>query len=193
MAIGTATSLGVAERVKVVVPCTVAAGTVVANSDVTALTTFGTVGNYTTITGGGGICWVKVAQGVTRVKLRGRFPVASTVTTKPVVKLIGAASVGEIALSSNAITSGSASFTRLDNVTSQVAAGLTVNLVAAGTTAGTDDVLRDDTYAYSDWLTNPLTGDVWFDLHGCQYVCVPVFTAAVISAGVVGIEMVGVN
>ena len=192
MAIAASTSIGVAERVKPYVPITVAAGSVIVNTNAATATTVSTTANYTTITAGGG--WCKVAEGVTRAKFRGRMPVATaTVTTKPIVKIIGAAEAGGITLTSDALVSGTASITRLDNVTSQVAAGLTVNLVAAGTTAGTDDVLRDNTYAYSDWLINPLTGDVWFDLHGCQYVNVVVTTAANIGGGAVGIEMVGVN
>lgn len=127
--------------------------------------------------------WVKVGPGCGRVLVRARIAVAATVTTDPVVRIIGA--YGSLVAGDNSsfATDGTVQFMRLDNVDAN-AAGLTLDLVSSAS-----GQMQDATYAYSD----PLPDLDGIDLKGADYVGVLIETAANVNAGVVAVQLLMLN
>ena len=132
--------------------------------------------------------WMEVRDGATRCLVRARQAVGATVTTSPVIRVIGAygtsiASDGSWPNTSAAAIAGDPLFLRLDNADWN-AAGLTLTLVTSGT-----GLNRDNDYAYTDVMPD-LTG---IDMKGCSWVGVMVETAANVSAGTVPIQILLLN
>lgn len=116
--------------------------------------------------------WVQVPESATKVLVRGRIPLASTVATSPIVKVLGVnGKIAEAGSFDDAPTGASYGvFTRLDT-TDWNGTGVTVELETA-------NVCVDDTY---DW--GNVTDNDGYDLLGCEYVGLLVVTPADISAG----------
>lgn len=125
--------------------------------------------------------WIVVGPGATRALIRARALVGATVTTDPVVRLIGA--YGKINADGSFANDGTVKFLRLDNADAN-AAGLTLDLISSGA-----NTLRDATYQYSDVLPS-LDG---VDLKGAHYVGVAVETAANVNTGTVQVELLLLN
>lgn len=125
--------------------------------------------------------WVRVGPGCTRALVRARALVGATVTTDPVVRLIGA--FGNINADGSMPSDGTVNFLRLDNVDAN-AAGLTLDCVTSGS-----GLLRDATYMYTD----PLPSLDGVDLRGANYVGVAVETAANVNTGVVAVQLLLLN
>jgi len=109
-----------------------------------------------------------IGPGVSRIFLVGRYPVASSVTTLPVLRFWGSHNAAIVDDGS-----GGPGGTRLDNVDAN-AAGITLPFNLTNT-----NDWRDTTYRYSDMVT--ISGT---DLLGCQVLTTYVETACVVSAGV---------
>lgn len=124
--------------------------------------------------------WVKVGPNATRVLVRARQAVGATVTTSPVVRVIGV--YGTTSDGATFADDGTVRFLRLDNADWN-ATGVTLTLVSSGT-----GLNRDATYAYTDVST--LDG---YDLKGCMYVGIAVETAANVNSGTVPIEVLFIN
>lgn len=124
--------------------------------------------------------WVKAGPGCTRVLVRARQAVAATVTTSPVVRVMGA--FGDPDGDGAFADDGTVRFLRLDNADFN-ATGVTLTLVSSGT-----GLNRDTTYAYTDVST--LDG---YDLKGSQYVGILVETAANVNSGTVPVEILFAN
>ena len=121
--------------------------------------------------------WVKRGADITRVVVFAAQPVGATVTTSPIVRVIGAFGVdgSEVSPSNDGTFSntGSVRFVRLDNAQAS-AAGMTLTLSSSGA-----NLMRDASRAY----TNPAPDLDGIDLRGCDWFAVLVQTAAAYSAG----------
>lgn len=104
----------------------------------------------------------------TRLYVWGRYPIANTITTNPVIRLY--AVYGDLS-SGASVDDGTVQFRRIDNV-DQNAAGITLTLSASADG-------RDTTYGYTDAMPD-LTG---WDCLGAWYILALVETAAVWNAG----------
>lgn len=124
--------------------------------------------------------WVKVGPNATRVLVRARQAVGATVTTSPVVRIIGA--FGSIASDGTFADDGTVRFLRLDSADWN-ATGVTLTLVSSGT-----GLNRDTSYAYTDVST--LDG---YDMKGANYIGIAVETAANVNSGTVPIEVLFIN
>ena len=127
-----------------------------------------------------GFHWIEVPHCASRVLVRAVMTKTATVTTSPVVRVVGA--YGTVASDGSFATDGTAQFLRLDNVDAN-AVGVTLTLVSSGAS-----LLQDATYAYSDPPT--LEG---YDLRGAKYVGILVETAANLSAGTVPVQVLLLN
>lgn len=113
--------------------------------------------------------WVKRGD-CTSILFRAIAPVGATVTTDPVVRVIGA--WGTPDTSGAFADDGTVKFLRLDNQDAN-AAGVTLDLFSSGAST-----LRDTTYQYSDPYSLTPT-----DLKGCDYFGIAVETVVAYSAG----------
>lgn len=127
--------------------------------------------------------WVRVGPGCGRVLVRARVTLAATVTTDPVVRIVGAYGNLDSGNSSSFPTDGTVQFMRLDNVDAN-AAGLTLDLVSSAS-----GQMQDATYAYSD----PMPSLDGIDLKGADYVGVLIETAANVNTGVVAVQILMLN
>ena len=122
--------------------------------------------------------WIKRGVGISRAYFYARMDATATYTTSPVIRVFGAFPVTEAVASTDDVTPVTSSIAndgtwkavRLD-VADFNAAGLTLTLVASGSTLN-----NDATYAYSDETSE-------IDLQDCRYFLVLIETAAVIGAG----------
>lgn len=124
--------------------------------------------------------WVEVHPGATRVLVRARMAVGATVTTDPIVRIIGA--FADPASDGSYANDGSVMFLRLDNADWN-ATGVTLDLTSSGSTMNSDSV-----YAYSDVTT--LDG---YDVKGSWYIGVAVETAANVNSGTVPVQVLFLN
>lgn len=127
--------------------------------------------------------WVKVGPGCTRIIIRARIGVAATVTTKPIVRVVGAYGPINAGDGSAMPTDGTARFLRLDNVDSATA-GMTLDIVSSAV-----GQMQDATYAYCD----PMPSLDGIDLKGAHYVGVLIETAGAVSAGAIAVEVLMLN
>lgn len=133
--------------------------------------------------------WLRVPDGATRVLLRGRNDsVATTFTTDPVVRLVGAfptlpgdaagKAISDSGFSATPGDTNHAEFLRLDSIDAN-AAGVTIDFAATTN-------LEDGTYEYTDIPAangEGLGGMNGFDLKGATYVGLMVETAANVTGG----------
>lgn len=139
--------------------------------------------------------WIRVPEGSTRCILRAQYSAAATVTTDPVVRVIGAyPGTGTVAYSkSGDIISedgsfpndGTIRFMRLD-LAASAGTGITLDLISSGTGLIID--AASTAKAYSD-----PTSVTPIDLLGAWYVGVVAVTAANVSTGVVACELLFIN
>lgn len=131
--------------------------------------------------------WCEVRDGATRCLVRARMAVGATVTTSPVVRLVGAygqiTSDGSFPNTSAAAVARNPLFLRLDSADWN-AAGFTLTLVTSGT-----GLNRDNDFAYTDIMPD-LDG---YDLKGANYVGIMVETAANVDTGTVLVEILLLN
>lgn len=120
--------------------------------------------------------WVEVPSGCTRVLVRAKYAVGATVTTSPIIYVVGG--WGPLNENGSAPTDGTFRTMRLDTTDSN-GTGITLTLVSSGT-----GQIVDGTYAYSD--PPSLDG---YDLKGAKYVGIVVATAANVNSGTVPIEI----
>ena len=121
-----------------------------------------------------------VTQG-TRLMIRARIAYAATVTTSPVVRILGA---DQIPNSSGVFPTGTL-FHRID-ADSFTATGLTVTLAAAASAEN-----DGSTYAWSSVL--PATSAIGYQLRGAKAIIVLVSTAANTSTGTVPLYVSIIN
>lgn len=164
------------ETLKSVAPGSVKSQWILAYDDASTLVTAGTQIIPNTIANSV-FHWVRVPENATSMLIRARTPLASTVTTSPVVKVLGmnlpnAGPLSSVGAPSNTVTDASYGvFLRLDADT-QAAAGITITIV------NTASAYSDATYNWCDpYSRTPM------DLLGSEYVGLVVTTAASISAG----------
>lgn len=188
MAIGSVKGLGGSSNNASVAPVSVNTDAVQAHDDATA--TANSAGEllrpFSAVQAN--LHWVRRGERATRVQVAARMAAASTLTTSPVVRVIGAFPLSTATIytpESNSTANtlpddGTWVAMRLDN-TDANAAGKTLTLASSAS-----GILRDTTYAWSDWgETLGLDSAAGIDLFGCWYFAVFIETAAVVSAGAV--------
>lgn len=138
--------------------------------------------------------WIKVPEGSTRCILRAQYTASATVTTDPIVRVIGAYpgvgaaynKTGDIINEDGSFPNdGTIRFMRLDLADTD-GTGITLDLVSSGTGLIID--AASTAKAYSD-----PTSITPIDLLGAWYVGVVAVTAANVNTGVVACEVLFVN